>query len=129
MDFFAILFSSAALAFAIHVTVELPTSNLISILMAPKPRHPKPNNGTESEEDNDVYDGSLLPLPFEGESSFLPALPAPPQLLALPAPVHNVTVVTDHRTKHKSKHTADMKEPLAGPDLETGDDINHLTIA
>merc|ERR1719353_827863 len=49
LNFLGVLTSSAALAFVIHMAVELPTSNLISIMMSAKQRDPKPPSQGDAE--------------------------------------------------------------------------------
>eukprot|EP00658_Telonema_sp_P-2_P056406 TRINITY_DN4485_c0_g1_i4.p1 TRINITY_DN4485_c0_g1~~TRINITY_DN4485_c0_g1_i4.p1 ORF type:complete len:177 (+),score=39.46 TRINITY_DN4485_c0_g1_i4:92-622(+) len=123
--FLAILSSSAALAFLIHLTVEQPTANILAILLAPKEK-PQAKD-TEMPNSADDQDGfslsewmSALPLPFQGESSFMPALCAPPQLLALPPPVYNSSSATEPNQ---------LAVPLAGPDLQDSKSLGGLMIA
>ena len=121
MNFLAVLSSSAAVAFVIHLCVEQPTSNLLSVLMAPKKRPPK--NETDTPDSADSDDGGLLgllPLPFEGESTFYAALPAPTSLMALPAPAAAQASRSDFNQ---------LAAPLAGPDLENGKSLGNLAIA
>jgi len=121
LNFLGILSSSAALAFVIHLCVEQPTSNLLSILMAPKKRPPKSEtDGPDSSDDDDNGILGFLPLPFEGESAFL-ALPAPANLMALPAPMG--------QTPRSSRNFNQLAAPLAGLDLENGKSIGNLAIA
>lgn len=92
MAFTAILGGSTALAFVLHLCIEQPTANLLAILMAPRRRRTpilRPAAAPGEDEDAKLSPAALLdvsrapeldtplhrhsmPLPFEGESSYLP---------------------------------------------------------
>jgi len=89
MAFIGVLFFSTIIGFALHLCVEQPTANLLALLLTPRHNSPmKEQADSVSEADGSGSVPMLgLPLPFEGESSYLPPSQRlwAPGLLALPS--------------------------------------------
>ena len=125
MWFIAVLASSSAVAFVMHVCLEQPTSNMLAILFAPGARPAKKDPSAPGGDglDQDGIELSdrgwmTLPLPFEGESSFRPALPSGffKPMLALPAPTAGPSGQSAWYSS--STDANQLSAPLGGPDLE-----------
>jgi len=138
LAFCGILLTSTAFAFVVHLIIEQPTANLLAILMAPKPRpRPRPSQDKEEDqlsalpvmdsrwvnEDTETHRHSM-PLPFEGESSFLPAdsshllRRSVPVRLALPMPAAPALPTAKHGLTMIASSAPGLRSPLAGPDME-----------
>jgi len=130
MWFVAILFTTTALAFVVHLTIEQPTANLLFILMAPRKRPTKDvqgKDGTDANapaallavEDSRWSDEALfrhsMPLPFEGESSYLPPGPRSRHTIASPTLLPLALGAPPTRVKTEDQ----LCIPLAGPEMES----------
>ena len=130
MNFVAILVTSAALGFVIHLAIEQPTNNLLSILMSSKrPAKgetdlPSSNANANDARHDDSWTAVMLPGPFESKSSFLCAQLAPAHMLALPAPDYTESPHSNQlslQVYNKNIQSNDLDVPLTGSncDLES----------